>query len=412
MADELFDVVIVGAGAAGLMAAAQAGRLGLKALVLESQREPGRKLLMCGGGRCNVTHAKVGEHDYKAGCAHTLRHVLRNLTVKEIVAFFKEWQAPLVLQEDGCYFSADDSARTILDALLRAVRAGGSRLFRGVQVKSVAYDRDHFNVVCDQDIYMGRTVLIATGGLSYPATGSTGFGYKVAVDAGHQLIPRRPALTPLLASTETFSILAGIVVPVRLSLWVQNKKTCAVEGPLLFTHQGFSGPAALEISCAWQDARSSGGELRADFLPYVTAEEMERVFQSAGHRSLKAVLGSWLAERLAGILLHEVRVDGLKRPGMGELTRQDRKALEQALHSCVLPVRDAAGYNKAEITAGGVDLKELQGASLESRLQPGLYFAGEVVDVHGRIGGFNLHWAWCSAVSAVRAVAKRCQHKK
>lgn len=406
MENKTYDLIIIGAGAAGLMAAAEAGRLKLSVLVLERQKEPGAKLLMCGGGRCNATNAVISEKDYHAGCAHTLKHVLKNFSTDDALRFFEQWRAPLTLTEEGCYFSADDTARTVLKALMGAAAGHGAAIRGGVRVRSVAAQGGEFNIAGDGFIERAKAVLVATGGLSYPSTGSDGAGYTIAESFGHQLVATRPALTPLSASSELMASLSGIVVNVGLTLWVEHRKIHMVRGPLLFTHHGFSGPAALEMSRAWVDARQHNGKIRVDFFPDIKNDGVDFLF-SPGQKSLKTLLSAHLPERLVLILLGQAGVDALKRPGMSEVGKNDRHALEKVLRAFTLSVKDTAGYARAEITAGGVDLKELKGASLESRLQEGLYFAGEVLDVDGRIGGFNLHWAWASAVSAARAAAKR-----
>ncbi|MBF0619825.1 MAG: aminoacetone oxidase family FAD-binding enzyme [Candidatus Omnitrophica bacterium] len=405
--NDIYDLIIVGAGAAGLMAAAEAGALGFKAVVLESQREPGLKILMSGGGRCNATNARVTEKDYAAGCEHTLRHVLKTFSSSEAVAFFEQWGAPLSLQETGEYFSADNKARTVRDALLRAVSAGKVEILCQHPVKNITVQDGLFNVVAEGAIRRARAVVVTTGGLSYPSTGSSGAGYALAESFGHQLVSARPALTPFLASRDIFATLSGIAVPVRLSLWALGRKLRSVEGPMLFTHNGFSGPAPMEISCPWIDARNDEGEIRVDFFPTEKGQGIGFILDNAGQQNLKNLLARSLTERLALVLLSEAKVDGFKHPGKNELWNKEKKALERVLREYTLPVDNVMGYAKAEATAGGVDLKELKGATLESRLQPGLYFAGEVLDVNGRIGGFNLQWAWASAVAVIRAVAKK-----
>lgn len=407
MSEMRFDLIIIGAGAAGLMAAGEGARLGLKVLVLEGKKEPGLKLLMCGGGRCNVTHAKVTERDYHASCVHTLRHVLKHFSVLDAVNFFETHGAPLQLLEDGCYFSADDQARTVLNALLTYAREAGVAFLYEHRVSSVVWDKALFNVVSNGVVFNAPAVLVATGGFSYPATGADGAGYIFAESFGHSVVATRPALTPWLASSDTFIRIPGIALPVRLSLWVGGKKIKKTEGPLLFTHQGFSGPAVLEMSAAWLDARPLNGEVRVDFFPTLKGEGIDFLFIGGKHQNLKNMLTPVLTERLAWILLDEARVDGAKHSVAGEITNKEKHALTRVLRAYPLPIKDVVGYGKAEITAGGVDLRELKGATLESRLQEGLYFAGEVLDVDGRIGGFNLHWAWASAVAAAHAVAKK-----
>lgn len=407
MSNDPHDLIIIGAGAAGLMAAAEASCLGLDVLVLEGQREPGLKILISGGGRCNVTNARLGEKDYNAGCAHTLRHVLKTFTPAQAVDFFERWGAPLALQETGEFFSADDKARTVRDALVRAAQESGARILCDRRVNSLELQDGVFNVVGQECVERARAVLVTTGGLSYPLTGSDGAGYRLAEAFGHRILPTRPALTPFMASEEVFSGLAGIVVPVRLSLWAQGRKQRTVEGPLLFTHNGFSGPAAMEMSGHWSAVKDKPGcGISADFMPQMKGDDIDLLFDPASaKRSIRNVVARFLPERLATVLIEAAGID--TRLFAGEMARKDRKALGGILRGCLLPVGEAMGYDKAEVTAGGVDLKELKGATLESRLQEGLYFAGEVLDVDGRIGGFNLHWAWASAVAAARAIAKK-----
>ncbi len=400
------DLIIIGAGAAGLMAAAEASHLGLKVLVLEGQREAGLKILISGGGRCNVTNARLGEKDYSAGCPHILRHVLKTFTPAQAVDFFEHWGAPLMLQETGEFFSADDKARTVRDALLRAAEKNGARIIYNWRVNALAIQDGAFNVIGEEHIECARAVLVTTGGLSYPATGSDGAGYALAKMFGHKIVPTRPALTPFVAAESIFSNLAGIVVPVRLSLWAQGRKLRSVEGSLLFTHNGFSGPAPMEMSGFWAAVKDKPGcGISVDFMPQMKGDGIEFLFDAESYRrSAKNVVARFLPERLAAALIESAGLD--TRLYLGEMNQKEKKALAGMLRGCVLPVEEAMGYDKAEVTAGGVDLKELKGATLESRLQENLYFAGEVVDVDGRIGGFNLHWAWASGVAAARAIAK------
>jgi predicted Rossmann fold flavoprotein len=409
MKNKTYDLIIIGAGAGGLMAAAEAAHLGLKVLVLESQREAGLKILISGGGRCNVTNARLGEKDYSAGCPHILRHVLKTFSPKQVVDFFEHWGAPLALQETGEFFSADDKARTVRDALVRAAEESGAKIVYNWRVNSLALQDGAFNVIGEEHIECARAVLVTTGGLSYPATGSDGAGYALAQIFGHKIVPTRPALTPFISGESLFTNLAGIVVPVRLSLWAQGRKLRSIDGPLLFTHNGFSGPAPMEMSGHWSALKGkSGVGVSADFMPQMKGDGIEFMFEPASaRRSVKNIVSQFLPERLAVALIESAGLD--TRLFLGEMGQKEKKALTGMLRGCVLPIQEAMGYDKAEVTAGGVDLNELKGATLESRLQENLYFAGEIVDVDGRIGGFNLHWAWASGVAAARAIAKKLQ---
>ncbi len=406
MENTTYDLIIIGAGAAGLMAAAEAARLGLKVLVLEGQREPGLKLLISGGGRCNATNARVSAKDYSAGCAHTLRHVLKTFTPRDAVAFFEQWGAPLVLQETGEFFSADDKARTVRDALVTAATRQGAEIVCSHRVDTAVADKGAFNVIGHGLMETSRALLVTTGGLSYPATGSDGAGYQLAAAFGHRIVATRPALVPLLASDDVFASLSGIVVPARLSLWSKGRKHLSIDGPLLFTHHGFSGPAPMEMAGHWLARQQEGAVIRVDLLPQIKGDDIEPLVAALdARRSVKNMLTNFLPERLVLLLLAQAGIDA-QRPAAG-LGKKEKKALAEALRACPLPVKETAGYAKAEVTSGGVDLNEVKGATLESRLQEGLYFAGEVLDVDGRIGGFNLHWAWASGVAAARAIAKK-----
>ena len=398
------DLIIVGGGAAGLMAAAEAGRLGRRALVLEGQPTPARKLLICGGGRCNATHARVSEADYGAGCRHTLRHVLKTWSVDDTLRFFADYGAPLRRQKDDQYFSADDRARTVLDALLAAVGAGGAELRCDAKVRGVRAEADGFAVELGGETLRAPTLLLTTGGLSYPTLGSDGDGYAFARAFGHAIVPTRPALAPLVASEPVYKNLSGVSTDVRLTLRADGRRLAVADGPLLFTHRGFSGPAVLAISRDWTDARPDG-RLHADFLPDLPGDGLADLLDGSGRRTLRTVLKTRLPERLADRLIERADLDGAAR--IGDLRKAERARLATILRDLPLPVSADGGWAKAEVTAGGVDLKSVRGAALESRHRPGLFFAGEVLDVDGRLGGFNLQWAWASGVAAARGAVAR-----
>ena len=338
-----YDLIIIGGGAAGLMAAAEAGRLGLSVLVCEGQRSPGLKLLICGGGRCNATNARVTEKDYNAGCAHTLRHVLQGWSSHDTSHFFKRWGAPLTEREDGQFFAADDRSRSVLNALLKAVEAGKAEIRRNSMVRDIVREGDLFNVVLKSEVEQGRSVLIATGGMSYPATGSDGSGYHFAKQFGHRILPPRPALTPFLASEDTFDPLTGIVHEAGLTLWAGGRKLRTTRGPFLFTHRGFSGPAALDMARPWQDVRDDHGEIRLDFFPAVKAEGVAFLLDTAGQKTLKNVLKDVLPERLVDVLLKKAGIDGAICPGKGGLRKEWRHALEKVLRALVLPIKNTDG---------------------------------------------------------------------
>jgi predicted Rossmann fold flavoprotein len=393
------DLIIIGAGAAGLMSAQEAGRQGLRVLVLDGQSSPGAKILLSGGGRCNVTNREVTEKDFNSGCPRTVRHVLEHFSPDEAVRFFEERGALLKLEEDGKYGASAGDASMVLRALLRAADGSGARIEYQRRVQSVRYENGMFLVAGNGFALEGRALLVATGGLSCPSTGSDGFGHALAKQFGHRIVPLFPALTALKTNDVLWKSLAGIAVPARLALWANGRKVIEKQGSLLFTHEGFSGPVVLDMSRHWGAVqKEKDAAIVVDFLPQGSELHYKR-------RHLKNALGEALPLRLVEVLLRKAEINGAKQ--YFDLRAAQRDILEKILRSCSLSISGVMGWGQAEATAGGVDLKELKGASLESKLQPGLFFAGEVLDVDGRVGGFNLHWAWASGMAAASGVLKK-----
>ena len=405
MTKKIKDVVIIGAGAAGLMCAIKLGEKGVKALVLEGQDYPGRKLLMTGGGRCNITNAVVKENDYGTHCPRIVRHVLQTFPSKEAVFFFTHRGVELVLEEDGKYFTADGRASQVVDALVNGAEGVGAKIFCKHRVDGVRFSDGRFVLKVLGQEFQAKNIVVTTGGLSYPETGSNGAGFAMAKGFGHKIMTPIPALVPLLTDDKTYGMLSGLTLPVGLSLWSGGKKISAREGSFLFTHVGFSGPVVMDISRDWQKALDDR-RLLVDFAPVIPLGEIEaRLMDDASRLGVVARLGEMIPKRLAGFLAARAGVD-LDNP-IHPLTRDGRKRLVSLIKEHPLPVSGTAGFHKAEVTSGGVDLNELKGAMLESKLQPGLFFAGEVLDVDGRVGGFNLQWVWASGVAAAQGILRR-----
>jgi predicted Rossmann fold flavoprotein len=394
-----YDLIIIGAGAAGLIAAQEAGRSGLSVLVLEGQAAAGAKILLSGGGRCNATNAVITEKDFNSGCPRTVRHVLEHFSADAAVRFFEERGVALQLEEDGKYFSSAGDANVVLRALLKAADGSGARIEYQRRVQKVSCQDGLFHVTGNGFAVQGCSILVATGGLSYPATGSDGFGHALAKQFGHRISPVFPVLTPFKTNDALWTSLSGIAVPVRLTLWASGRKVIEKQGSLLFTHEGFSGPVVLDMSRHWGAAqKEKDAAISVDFLPQSPQLHYKR-------RHLKNAFAEVLPLRLVEVLLEKTEINGTKQ--YFNLRASQREALDKILRSCPLPISGVMGWGKAEVTAGGVDLEELKGASLESKLQPGLFFAGEVLDVDGRVGGFNLHWAWASGIAAASGVLRR-----
>ena len=419
MADLAADVVIVGAGAAGLATAVMTRRENpnLDVLLVDGSPKPGAKILISGGGRCNVTNTIVQESDFWGGRQPVLRRILQAFRVGQTVEFFKALGVTLHKEADGKLFPNSNRAREVLDALLSASRNSGVRLESGCRVTGIARDPDGrgFMLQSSRGSISASVVVLATGGRSLPKTGSDGAGYGFATSLGHTLVDQTPALAPLVLDAETpFSVhtrLSGVSVDAEISVWTDGAVAARQQGAVLWTHFGLSGPAVLNVSRHWARARLDGRDVRLtlSFHPGSTYEHQDADWRRAATERPRSTVRSTLAARLpdavavaiAGAL--EIPADRI----LADLTRDDRKRLVHALTAWRLPVLDTRGYNFAEVTAGGVALSEIDPGSMESRVCPGLFLVGEILDVDGRIGGFNFQWAWSSAWVASRALAAR-----
>lgn len=406
---QVFDVAVVGAGAAGLMTAIQAAGLGLNVLLLDGREKIGAKILMSGGTRCNVTNRAVTEKDYSTGAPHTVRAALKAFTPDETLAFFEDLGVPLKLEPTGKYFPVTDRAQDVLDALIARAKRAGVRTVTGRKVLRVVRDGGRFTLHAAEENFEARAVVLTTGGLSFPSTGSDGTGYSIAKSFGHTLVPTSPSLTPLLTNDADWKSLSGITVPVRLSLWLGGKKAYETVDSFLFTHFGFSGPAALDLSRHWIRAdRNKGARVEACFFPNDreadATEDLRLTAGLGGKRTVSGWLTRVLPARLAEVLLRKADIEPERM--LAYLKKEDRLKLLAAMFRSHLAVNGDMGYDKAEVTAGGVNLDEVGRTTLESKLQPGLFFAGEIADVDGRIGGFNFQWAWSSGTVAARSAAR------
>jgi len=413
------DAVVVGGGAAGLATAIFAARAapGLKVVILDGARKIGAKILVSGGSRCNVTNRVVTERDFWGGPSRLVAHVLRAFPAERAVRFFDELGVALHEEEDGKLFPDSNSSRTVLDALLAEAARRGVAIESGARVAAIHHDSGGFTIQrTGAAPVQTRAVVLATGGRSLPKSGSDGFGYQLAAAFGHGCVATTPALAPLVLRGSPNAALAGVSHPAALTLRAAGKTLVRLEGALLWTHFGASGPVVLNLSRHWHrarlDAEAAGGAeevvVEASVLPGETFETVERwlldeaaarpraqVTTVLGQRLPNAVAAAWAA--LAGI-----PADGT----MAHLSRDDRRRLAHALLAASLGVRDSRGYGYAEVTAGGVPLDEIETATMESRRQPGLYLVGEILDVDGRLGGFNFQWAWSSGWVAGHALAK------
>jgi hypothetical protein len=399
-------VAVVGAGAAGLMAAIQAARRGAcrEVISLDGARTLGAKILISGGGRCNVTHHAVDETAFAGSTRPAIRKVLRRFDVAATVEFFEAQGVALKREETGKLFPVGDRARTVVDALLCAAREAGVAVRHPWRVEAVERAGGAFRLhTAAGEPLEAERVVLASGGRSLPKTGSDGHGYAIARSLGHSITPRVfPGLVPLtLPRDHPLCSLSGLSVPARLEVRAASgRRRAQIEGSLLCTHFGLSGPAALDISRYWIDARfeDPGATLVVCWLPVGAPGALDEALRGLGSGTPGGLLAQWLPDRLARALCTLAGVD----PGRSghQLTRQERTALARGVFEMPMPVTGDRGFGYAEVTAGGVPLSEIRLETMESRVCPGLYLCGEICDVDGRIGGFNFQWAWASGYVA------------
>jgi len=388
------DVAVIGAGAAGLMAAIFAARGGRRVIAIDGAARIGAKILISGGGRCNVTHYEVSASDFN-GNRNQIAKVLRAFSVPETIAFFRELGVELKREETGKLFPVSDRAKTIVDALLTAARDAGVEILTSTKVMSVAP-----GFVVNDEIEAER-VILAAGGRSVPKTGSDGSGYTLARALGHSVTQLFPALVPLVIDGEHWiKSVSGTSVDAELSvLHATSRVIHRARGSMLFTHFGLSGPLVLDVSRHWLAAQPA--TLSANLLPGETFESLDAALLAEGRRNPHATLGRVV--RLPERLLTAIAPSA---PPLGKLSKEARRALARVFTELPLPVTRDRGFDYAEVTAGGVPLDEVDLATMESRVVPGLHLCGEILDVDGRIGGFNFQWAWSSGVVAGRGAGR------
>lgn len=360
-----------------------------------------------------MTNAVVTERDFWGGPSTIVRRVLRALPVADTVAFFESIGVRLHEEADGKLFPDTNRSRDVLDALLKECARVGATLLADHRVSEVLREGDRFRIVTPGGDVRAGIVVMATGGLSLPKTGSDGGGLEIARRLGHTIVPTTPALTPLVLDPgdRIHARLSGVSLDAELAVWIDGAVAIRLRGSMLWTHFGVSGPVALNASRhllrAHVDNRSAF--ITASFRPGHTFEDVDRelVQTVATHpkTSLQTTLAGMIPASMADALLSEAHIDGLI--DMAHVTRDDRRRLARALTEWRLPVTGTRGYAVAEATAGGVPLNEIDPATMQSRVCEGLYLVGEMLDVDGRIGGFNFQWAWSSAFVAARAIARR-----
>ena len=383
-----FDVVVLGAGAAGLFCAAEAGKRGRRVAVLERAERAGKKILISGGGRCNFTNIYCSPENFLSANPHFAKSALARFTPADFIALVEKYRIPYHEKTLGQLF-CDRSAQEISGLLEAECDAGAVKIFLNERVQELTKTTE-FVVFTETEEFRAPVLVVATGGLSIPKIGATSFGYELAKQFGLKIQPTRPALVPLILGQQgqkQYCDLAGVSAEV-----IASTEGAAFREKLLVTHRGLSGPAILQISSYWV----RGKAITLDLAP---GREIAPAVQRAKYRNLPelvAALQGNLPRRFAERWVELHKPESLSNAGLEKFERE--------VHAWSVVPADTEGYEKAEVTAGGVDTDELSSKTMESRKVPGLFFIGEVVDVTGHLGGFNFQWAWASGAAAGRAL--------
>jgi hypothetical protein len=409
---QTFDVVVVGAGAAGMFCAGVAGQLGLKVLVIDHSEKVAEKIRISGGGRCNFTNTDVTAANFISENPRFAKSALSRYTPRDFIALVQKHQIPFHEKHKGQLF-CDRSAEDIIQMLLAECAAGGVERWQPCAVKNIRFlaSSPHGTCTSSYEIDSDRgtvncgAVVIATGGLSIPKIGATDFGYRVAKQFDLPLITPRPALVPLTfneAAWAPFAQLSGLSLPVEIATG-GKKNSMAFREDLLFTHRGLSGPGVLQISSYWQE----GSPIRLNLAPDTPVAQHLSEAKATSRKLIANELAALVPSRLSDTWVDQDATLGHNwhRP-INEASDKALAALAERLARWEITPTGTEGYKKAEVTAGGVDTKALSSQTLESK-QPGLFFIGEVTDVTGWLGGYNFQWAWASAFACAHGLAAR-----
>jgi predicted Rossmann fold flavoprotein len=394
------DVVVIGAGAAGMMCASQAGRRGRRVLVVDHWARIGERIRVSGGGRCNFTNRHVGAEHYLSQNPHFCRSALARYTPGDFVALIERHRVGYEQRDHGQLFCTR-SSQEVIDLLRQECTEGGAELLHPCHVARIdplegssGRQPARFAVATSHGTFHCQSVVVATGGLAAPRLGASRFGYQIAERFGLPVVAPRPALVPLALASETLASLQPLAgVSIETTTRCASATAVAFRGKALVTHRGLSGPAILQISSYWQQQayHATTHPLEIDLLPGLDAAEW-----LSEHRQSRTMLPNLLAEKMPRRFAHEwCAMFGWQKP-VGDLSNRELAAAGERLNTWSLMPSGTLGFDKAEVTLGGVDTSALSSKTMEATSMPGLYFVGEVVDVTGWLGGYNFQWAWAS----------------
>lgn len=398
-------VIVIGGGASGLMAAVMAARRGAKVTLIEKNRQPGKKLLATGNGRCNFTNRRQDPSCYRSEHPKLAWEVLEAFSMEETVSFFEELGI-LVKDRNGYLYPNSGQASSMTDVLRLEVQRLSARIKEAYHTEALAVEKqkDRFLVRTEGWTYEGDALILACGSEAAPKTGSTGDGYRFAKSLGHRILTPLPALTGVYVQENDRGTLAGVRIEAKVTLRIDGAVCMTEEGEVQFASYGLSGIPVFQVSRYVSRAREAGStcEIELDVCPAHTMQELEEILQRGGEyakerRGSDSLLGMF-PEKLSAVLLSRAGISAKKK--RREWTDADCRRLAEQIKKLSFHVFGCRGYEQAQVCTGGVPLTELTGTSMESSIVPGLYFAGELLDVDGACGGYNLQWAWSSGALA------------
>ena len=387
---DLYDVIIIGGGAAGLMAASTSSKRGLKTLVLEGNKILGRKILISGGGRCNFTNLYTESNNFLSSNSHFHKSALKRYSPYDFLDLINKYNIEYFEKKDGQLF-CKTSAKEIISLLASECNEGGAEIIMSAKVHSVV-KKDHFEIDSSQGEFLARNVIVATGGLPISQIGATDFGLKVAKIFGHNLKETFPALVPFTLSEDLLidtSKLSGVSLEAKIT----TNKISIIED-ILFTHKGLSGPGILQASLYW----NRGEKVSLDFLPRLSEEEFLQLFRKNSKKTMDSVLKMFLPKKFVEFWCQFEVISLTKK--IAEYPKSDQLNIINSIKEFEFRPSGTEGYRKAEVMKGGVNTDDISSKTMESKKIKGLYFIGEVVDVTGQLGGFNFQWAWASGNAA------------
>jgi predicted Rossmann fold flavoprotein len=409
-----WDVAVIGAGPAGIMAAIQAARNNLRVILIEKNSTLAKKLLLTGGGRCNLTNAEFNLKElvknYNNG--EFLFHAFSIFGPEQIIKFFEELGVKTKIEKNKKVFPSSEDAGEVLEALKKYLAENKVESIFNSEVVDIAYKGKKINkiILKDREI-TAKKIILATGGKSHSSTGSNGAGYRLAEKLGHTIVKTLPALSPIMIKEEWIKKLQGISLKdININVFKNNKKQFSEEGELIFTHFGISGPTVLDISGRIGDLLEIGdpstgsGQVKIflDLFPILNQEELlkglEDILRKYPNKSIKNILAEFVPERLAEVLLGVADIDGNKIAN--NMSKIERGAVTKALKNFEFTVEDVFGFDQAMVTRGGISLKEIDHKTMKSKIIDNLFFAGEIIDVDGKTGGFNLQMCWSTGYLA------------